>query len=34
MGTVNCMVSNILQNMFFHVQQKIEAHTGLEHLKD
>ncbi len=30
MATVNCLVSNILQNIFFCVQQNKEAHAGLE----
>ncbi len=30
MGTVNCLYTNILQNILFCVQQKKENHTGLE----
>ncbi len=30
MATVNCLVSNILQNTFFCIQQKKEIHTGLD----
>jgi len=30
MATVNCLVTDILQNIFFLVQQKKEKHTGLE----
>ncbi len=30
MATVNCLVTNILQNILFCDQQKIEIHTGLE----
>ncbi len=33
MATVNCLVTNILQNIFFCVQQKKEAHTGLVELE-
>jgi len=29
MATVNCLVTNILQNIFFCVQQNKETHTGL-----
>ncbi len=29
-GTNNCLVTNILQNVFFCVQQKREIHMGLE----
>ncbi len=32
MGTKNCLVTHILHNMFFCVQQKKEIHTGLEQL--
>ncbi len=32
MATVNCLVTNILQNIFC-VQQKTETHTGLEQLQ-
>ncbi len=30
MATMNCLVTNILQNIFFCVQQRKETHTGLE----
>jgi len=30
MGAIKCLVTNILQNIFFSVQQKKETHTGLE----
>ncbi len=30
-GTGNCLVIHIIQNIFFCVQQKKEIHTGLEH---
>ncbi len=33
MGTVNCLVTNILKNIFFRVQQLKETHTGSEQLK-
>jgi len=33
MGSINCLVTGILQNIFFSVQQK-EIHTGLEQLED
>ncbi len=33
MATVNCLVTDILQNIFFCVQQKKETHTGLEQVK-
>ncbi len=33
MDTVNCLVTNIFQNIFFSVQQKKETHTGLEQLE-
>jgi len=33
MGTVNCLVTNSLQNIFCCVQHKEEIHTGLEQLK-
>ncbi len=29
-ATVNCLVTNILQNIFFCVQQKNETHSDLE----
>ncbi len=32
MATSNFMVTNILPNIFFHVQQKEETHAGLEQL--
>ncbi len=32
MATINCSVTNILQNIFFCAQQKEETHTGLEQL--
>jgi len=28
--TIDCLVTNILRNIFFCVQQKKEIHTGLE----
>ncbi len=30
MATINYLVSNTFQNIFFCVQQKTEIHTGLE----
>ncbi len=30
MGTINCLITNILQNILFYLQQKKETHTGLE----
>ncbi len=33
MGTSDCLITNILQNTFFCVQQKKETQTGLEQLK-
>ncbi len=33
MATVNCLVTDILQNILFCVQQKKETHTGLEQLE-
>ncbi len=33
MATINVLVTNILQNMFFCVQQKKETHTGLEQVE-
>jgi len=30
MGTSNCLVTHILQNIFFYVQQKKEINTGME----
>ncbi len=32
MATVNCLVTNIFQNIFFCVQQPKEIYTGLEQL--
>jgi len=32
-GTINSLVANILQNIFFCVQLKKETHTGLEHME-
>ncbi len=32
MATINCSVTNILQNIFLYVSQKKETHTGLEQL--
>ncbi len=32
MATINCLVTNILQNVFFCAEQKKETHTGLEQL--
>ncbi len=29
-GTINCLITSILQNIFFYVQHKKETHTGLE----
>jgi len=29
-ATINCLVINILQNVYFCVQQKKETHKGLE----
>jgi len=34
MGAVNCMMTDILQNNFFCVQQKKETRTGLEQFED
>jgi len=31
-GLINCLVTNILQNIFLCVQQKKEIHTGLKQL--
>jgi len=31
---INCLVINIIQNIFFCVQQKKEIHTGLEKLEE
>ncbi len=33
MGTINCLFANILQNIFFCVQQKKEINIGLYELK-
>ncbi len=33
MATSNCLVTNILQTIFFGVQQMKETHTGLEQLE-
>ncbi len=33
MATVNYIVINILQNIFFNVQQRKEIHIGLEQAK-
>ncbi len=33
MATINCLVTNILRNIFFCVQQKKETHTGLNQLE-
>jgi len=30
MGSINCLDTDILQNIFFCVQQKREIHAGLE----
>ncbi len=32
MPTSNCLVTNILQNIFFCTQQKKETHIGLEQI--
>ncbi len=32
-ATINCLVTNILQNVLFCVQQTKEAHTGLEQVE-
>ncbi len=34
MATVNCLLTNVLHNIFSCVQQKKEAHTGLEQVED
>jgi len=31
-GPINCLLTDILQNIFSCVQQKKETHTGLKHL--
>jgi len=33
MEVKNCLVTDILQNIFFFVQQKKEIHTGLKQLE-
>jgi len=33
MNIINCLVTNIFQNIFFYVQQQKEIHTGLEQLE-
>jgi len=33
MGSINCLVTNILQNIFLCVQQKKEMNTGLKQLE-
>ncbi len=33
MATINCLVTKILQNIFFCAQQKKESHTGLQQLE-
>ncbi len=33
MGTSNCLITNILQNIFFCVQQKKETHTRSEQIE-
>ncbi len=33
MFTISCFVTNILQNIFFCVQQKKETHTGLDQVE-
>jgi len=33
MGNINCLVTDILQNIFFCVQQKNEMHAGLKQLE-
>ncbi len=30
MGTINCLITSILQNIFFYVRHKKDTHTGLE----
>jgi len=32
MGSINCLFTNILQNIYFCVQQEKEIHTGLKQL--
>ncbi len=34
MATVNSLLTNILQNILFCVQQKKETHTGLKQVED
>jgi len=31
--SINCLITDILQNIFFCVQQKKETHTGLKQLE-
>jgi len=33
MGPVNCLVTDIIQNILFCVQQKKDIHTGLKQLE-
>ncbi len=33
MASINYLVNNIIQNIFFCVQQKKETHTGLEQVE-
>ncbi len=33
MATINCLVTNILQNTFFCIQQKKETHTCMERVE-
>ncbi len=32
MGTINCLITSILQNIFFYFQHNKETHTGLENV--
>ncbi len=34
MATISCLATNILQNIFFCVQQKKETHTDLKQEED
>ncbi len=34
MGTINCLITFNLQNVYFCVQNKKETHTGLEQHED
>ncbi len=34
MGTINCLITLMLQNIYFCVQHKEETHTGLEQYED